>query len=97
MHEINTPNSGCLLNIGNGPQSSASVYNWAKGCKAAHKCVMRPKAEKRLFIESKGLYPVSGTLPVFSEFALYRGESQVFYHCIDSLVKVLEEEKDQML
>ena len=84
MIRVNSPNSGCLPNIGNGPQSGPPLYIKAKGRKAAHifimgpkghkifhQLVMRPKAAKWLIIVSRGLNPVFGTLPVFSEFTLH--------------------------
>ena len=33
LYRVNSPNTGCLLNIGNGP-------------KAAHHCIVRPRATK---------------------------------------------------
>ena len=45
---VNSPNSGCLLNIGNGPQSGPPFYIEAKGREAANQCVLQPKAAKWL-------------------------------------------------
>ena len=70
-NRVYSPNSGCLLNIGNGPQTDPSIYNGAKDSKAAHHCVMRPKAETWLIIN-----PVFGKHPEFGEFTLY---VSVFY------------------
>ena len=45
---MNSPNSGCLIDIRNGPPSGPSIYNGTNGCKAAkgrivaHHCVERP-------------------------------------------------------
>ena len=47
---VNALSFGSVLNIGNGPQCGQSVYNGAKGRKAAHQFVMRPKAAKWLII-----------------------------------------------
>ena len=41
---VNSPNTGCLLNIGNGPQSGPPLYSKAEGRKVAQKCVERPKS-----------------------------------------------------
>ena len=38
---------------------------------------MRPKAAKRPIIVKRGLYPVFGTLPVFSEFTQFNNQSFV--------------------
>ena len=69
-HRVNSPNSGCLPNIGYGPLSGSSIYNGTKGRKVAHQFVMRPKAAKRLFIVLRVLYPVFGKHPEFGEFTL---------------------------
>ena len=42
---VNSPNSGCLLNIGNGPHSGPPMYSMAKAREAAHQFIMGPKAE----------------------------------------------------
>ena len=44
MVRVNLPNSGCLLNIGNGPQSGPSVCNAPKGREVAHHCLEMPKS-----------------------------------------------------
>ena len=80
---VNSPNSGCLLSIGNGPQNGPplyskaksreagpTIYNVTKGRKAAHQFVMRPKATKWLLIVLRGLYPVFGKHPELGEFTL---------------------------
>ena len=46
MIKVNSPNSGCLLNIGNGPQSGPQFYSKAKGREAAHHCLVKPRAAK---------------------------------------------------
>ena len=45
MTRVNSPNSGCLLNIGNGPQSGPPLYTKAKGCESAHQFIMGPKPQ----------------------------------------------------
>ena len=47
VNRVNSPNSGCLLNIGNGPQSDPPLYSKAKGRKATHQFIMGPNATKR--------------------------------------------------
>ena len=44
---VSSPNYGCFLNIGNGPQSGPPLYSKAKGCEVAHQFIMGPKAAKR--------------------------------------------------
>ena len=39
-------NSGCLLNIGNGPQSGPALYSKAKGREVAHQFIMVCNAAK---------------------------------------------------
>ena len=41
LNRVNSPDSGCLLNIGNGPQNGPAVYDAAKGREVAHHCVER--------------------------------------------------------
>ena len=41
---VNSPNSGCLVDIGNGPQSGPALFSKAKGREAAHQFIMGPKA-----------------------------------------------------
>ena len=67
---VNSLNSGSVLNIGNGPLSDPSVYIEAKGRKAAHQFLMRPKAAKWLIIVWRGLFPEFGKHLEFSEFTL---------------------------
>ena len=55
---VNSPSSGCLQNIGNGPRNGPPLYSKARGRKAAHHCVERP-------------YPVFGKHPEFGEFTQY--------------------------
>ena len=62
----NSPNSGCLLNIGNGPQSGPPLYSKPKGRKAVHLFVIRLKAAKWVII------PVFGKHPEFGEFTLLK-------------------------
>ena len=45
-----SPNSGCLLNIGNGPQSGQPLYSKPKGRDAAHQFITGPMAAKWLII-----------------------------------------------
>ena len=47
VDRVNSPNSGCLLNIGNGPQSGPPLYCKAKGREVAYQFIMGPKAAKR--------------------------------------------------
>ena len=68
---VNSPDSACLLDIGNGPQSGPSNFNGTKGRKAAHQIVIWPKAAKWLIIVQRSLFPVFSTLPKFSAFTLY--------------------------
>ena len=49
-NKINSPNSGCLLNIGTGPESGPRLYSEAKGRKGAHQFIMGPRAAKWLII-----------------------------------------------
>ena len=44
---VDLPYTGCLLNIGNGPQGGPQLYSKAKGLQAAHQFTMEPKAAKR--------------------------------------------------
>ena len=46
LNRVFSPNSGCLLNIGNGPQSGPALYSKAKGREAAYQFIMGPKAAK---------------------------------------------------
>ena len=50
LYRVNSPNSGCLLNIGNRPQSGLPLYNKAKGREAANQFIMGPKAAMWLII-----------------------------------------------
>ena len=47
---VNSPNSGCLIDIGNGPQSGPPLYSKAKGREVAHQFIMRPEAAKWFII-----------------------------------------------
>ena len=42
--KVNSPKPGCLLNIGNGPQSGPPLYSKAKAQEVAHQFIMGPKA-----------------------------------------------------
>ena len=66
-NRVNLPNIGCLLNIGNGPQSGPSIYNGTKGRKVAHHCVERPIS---------GI----GKHPEFGEFTLKGDQDQTPPH-----------------
>ena len=55
------PNSGCLINIGNGPQSGPPLYSKAKGREAAHQIIMGPKAAKWPVSLQCGQRPQSGS------------------------------------
>ena len=40
QYRVKSPNSGCLLDIGNGSQSGPPLYKKAKGREAAHQFIM---------------------------------------------------------
>ena len=44
MYRENSPNSGCLLNTGNGLKSGPPLYSKGTGLEAAHQFIMGPKA-----------------------------------------------------
>ena len=46
-YRVNSPNTGCLPNIRNGPQSGPPLYSKAKGREVAHQFIMGPKAACR--------------------------------------------------
>ena len=71
---VNSPNSGCLLNIGNGPQSGTPLHSKAKGRDAAHQFIMGPKAATWLIIVQRDLCPVFGKHPEFGEFTQPTGK-----------------------
>ena len=44
---VNSPNSGCLINIENGPQSGPPLYSMTKGHEVAHQFIIGSKAARR--------------------------------------------------
>ena len=91
MSKVNSPNTGCLPNIGNGPQSgpplyskaegrfaALSFYNGTKGRKAAQQFLVRPKAVEWLSIVLRGQNPTFGKNPEFGEFTLNQTQNVFF-------------------
>ena len=50
IYRVNSPNTGCLSNIGNGPQSGPPLYGKAEGRFAALHFIMGRRAAKWLII-----------------------------------------------
>ena len=67
---VNSPNSGCLLNIGNGPQSGPPLYSEAKVREGAPQFRIGPKAAKWPISMKWGQWPQSS--PSVCNGAKYR-------------------------
>ena len=78
IYRVNSPNTGCLPNIGNGPQSGPPLYSKAEGRFAALHFIMGRRAAKRPINLQWEKRPRSG--PSVCNAAKGR---KVAHHCVD--------------
>ena len=84
-----------IVQCGHGLLSGPSVYNGAKGRKAAVHCVMRPKAAKWLIIVQRSLFPVFSTLPKLGAFTLH-ADKLVYFVSFSSLNIFINDERERV-
>ena len=68
---LNSLNSKCVLNIGNGPQSDPLLHSGVKDRQTAHQFTIEPKAAKRPISVQCGQKPQSGSLLCREAFIRY--------------------------